>query len=120
MLHDLPTSVAGSNEAPTVTRLEFTDSGITVEGRFRLNEFATLAPEPLEFLRLYIKVRGNLKEVERVLGVSYPTVRARFDAMLRALGYEPGPADDNREDVLAALERGEIDASEAVERLRRP
>jgi hypothetical protein len=119
MTHDLPAAFPGVNEAPLVTRLEYQQSGVQVEGRFRLNEFATLPADALEFLRLYIKVRGNLKEVERILGVSYPTVRARFETLLRALGYESAPVDDGKDQVLAALERGEITPDEALERLQR-
>ena len=52
-----------------------------------MNEFALLPKEHLDFLRLFVKTRGNLKEVERILGVSYPTVLARLDALLKALGY---------------------------------
>ena len=65
-----------------------------------MNEFALLPKEHLDFLRLFVKTRGNLKEVERILGVSYPTVRARLDALLKA------------------LRRGEISVEEAVARLR--
>jgi len=91
--------------------------GITVKGEFTLNEFATLTPDNLDFLRLYIKVRGNLKEVERILGLSYPTVRARFDTLLRSIGYEPEAADP-RDETLRLLERGEITPEEATRRLR--
>ena len=65
-----------------------------------MNEFALLPKEHLDFLRLFVKTRGNLKEVERILGVSYPTVRARLV------------------EVLEALRRGEISVEEAVARLR--
>ena len=120
MIFDLPTQFPNVNETPLVTRLEFPNSGVTVEGHFRLNEFALLPPQSLEFLRLYIKVRGNLKEVERVMGLSYPTVRSRFEDVLRALGYEDEiEASDARDDAIAALERGEINADEALERIRR-
>ena len=118
MPRPLPLPFPGVSEPPTVTELRFERADVTVRGEFELNEFATLAPETLEFLRLYIKVRGNLKEVERVLGVSYPTVRARFDALLRAIGYEPEQADPQAE-VLASLERGEITPDEAARKLRR-
>jgi hypothetical protein len=118
MIHDLPTGLPGIDEAPLVTRLTFPESGVSLEGTFRLNEFAVLPPEQLEFLRLYIKVRGNLKEVERVMGISYPTVRVRFDALLKRLGYEPDEG-DGKDDVLRALERGELTPDEAVERLKR-
>ena len=120
MIFDLPTTFPGVNETPIVTRLEFPHSGVTVEGHFRLNEFALLPPTELEFLRLYIKVRGNLKDVERVMGLSYPTIRSRFEDVLQALGYEAEQNDvDARDDVIAALERGDISADVALDRLKR-
>ena len=82
-----------------------------------MNEFALLPKEHLDFLRLFVKTRGNLKEVERILGVSYPTVRARLDALLKARGYEEDEGKDRLE-VLEALRRGEISVEEAVARLR--
>lgn len=94
-----------------------------VRGEFQPNEFALLPPEHLEFLRLYIKTRGNLKEVERILGLSYPTIRARFETLLKVLGYEyqevpEGPSPQEKEAILAALEKGQISAAEAAEQLR--
>jgi hypothetical protein len=56
--------------------------------------------------------------VERILGVSYPTVRARLDALLKALGYEEEDREEDRLQVLEALRRGEISLEEAVARLR--
>ncbi|WP_337845847.1 DUF2089 domain-containing protein [Thermus sp.] len=93
--------------------------GTEVSGRFALSEFALLPKEHLEFLRLFVRARGNLKEVERALGISYPTVRARLEALLRALGYEEAEeARTGRLEVLEALRRGEITVEEAVARLR--
>ncbi|WP_018465224.1 DUF2089 domain-containing protein [Calidithermus timidus] len=95
-----------------------------VRGEFQPNEFAQLPAEQLEFLRLFVKVRGNLKEVERILGLSYPTVRARFESLLKTLGYEyeevppPGPSLEEKQEILNLLEKGEISATEAAERLR--
>ncbi len=108
------------------TRLEVTglvcpSCQTRVEGRFSVNEFAALPPEQLEILRLFVKTRGNLKEMERILGVSYPTVRARFETLLRVLGYESGGGADvaaERALVLEQLEKGEISADEAAELLR--
>src|SRR5438552_1909189 len=114
----LPVGFPGVDEAPVVTGLAYEKAGIEVRGRFTLNEFATLAPENLDFLRLYIKVRGNLKEVERILGVSYPTVRTRFELLLREIGYEPELADP-RDEALTLLERGRITPEEAVRLLKK-
>jgi hypothetical protein len=118
MTRPLPLPFPGLEETPVVTALEFAQAGVSVQGRFSLNEFAVLSPENLEFLRLYVKVRGNLKEVERILGLSYPTVRSRFDGLLRSLGYEPEPVDP-RDEALAMLERGDIDTDEALRRLKK-
>lgn len=128
--YPMPTHCPVSGEPLEVTRLESPASGVVIEGRFQANEFALLPPEPLEFLRIFVRVRGNLKEAERVLGVSYPTVRARFERMLKALGYEISEVQDGGEAptaggadrqgvdaVLAALEAGEIEADEATRRL---
>ena len=120
MTFDLPTQFPGVVETPLVTRLQFPNSGVTIEGHFRLNEFTLLPATELEFLRLYVKVRGNLKEVERVMGLSYPTIRSRFEDVLQALGYEAEQNDeDARDDVIGALERGEISADVALDRLKR-
>lgn len=117
--HPMPTRCPVTGETLEVTRLRGPTSGVVIEGEFLPNEFALLDGDALEYLRLFVKVRGNLKEVERMLGVSYPTVRARFDAMVRALGYEVvDESADARGDVLAALERGEIGAEEATRRLQ--
>ncbi|APD08965.1 MULTISPECIES: DUF2089 domain-containing protein [Thermus] len=110
-------------ESPLAAKVLFCPACATeVSGRFALNEFALLPKEHLDFLRLFVKARGNLKEVERLLGVSYPTVRARLDALLRALGYEdeaePEGAEAARLEVLEALRKGEISVEEAVARLR--
>lgn len=119
-LHPMPTHCPVTGEALEVTRLE-SPAGIKIEGRFQPNEFALLANEHLEFMRLYIKTRGNLKEVERILGVSYPTVRLRFENMLKVLGYEadiPKDVQLERADILAQLEKGEITAAEATKKLK--
>jgi len=117
--HPMPTRCPVTGEPLEVTRLRGPNSGVVIEGSFLPNEFALLDRESLDYLRLFVKVRGNLKEVERMLGVSYPTVRARFEQLLRALGYEAAPEPgETRSDVLARLERGEITAEEATRSLQ--
>jgi hypothetical protein len=118
----MPTRCPVTGEPLEVTRLECPKSGVAIEGRFTPNEFARLSAENLELLRLFLRVRGNLKDVERILGVSYPTVRGRFDALLRDLGFEGPPETQEvrseRTDILGLLERGEVTAEEAAKRLR--
>jgi hypothetical protein len=108
-----------------VKRLECPACGTGIDGNFTLCKFCRLAPEQREFLEVFIASRGNIKEVERVLGISYPTVRGKLNALIGALGYpiDPGEAAgegrSGRRDVLQALGRGEIDVEEALRQLRK-
>ena len=119
----MPTRCPVSGEPLEVTRLNCPESGVTIEGRFQPNEFALLPEENLEFLRLFVKARGNLKEVERIMGLSYPTIRQRFESLVAILGYEVAPearpaAGERRAEILTRLERGELSADEAARELR--
>ncbi len=77
-----------------VTRLHCGDCGTTLEGEFTVGRFARLPREQFGLLESFLRSRGNLKDLERELGVSYPTVRARIDQLLRVLGLADGPATD--------------------------
>lgn len=120
----MPTHCPVTGEPLLVTRLEGPTSGVALEGRFTTHEFARLNAESLETVRLFLKTRGNLKEMERLLGVSYPTVRSRFDRLLFDLGYEPQQTPENTRgnehnaSILDALEAGEITAEEAANKLK--
>lgn len=115
----MPTHCPVTGEPLEVTRLECPTSGISIEGRFQPNEFALLPEDQLEFMRIFVKVRGNLKEVERVLGLSYPTIRLRFEGLLKVLGYEAYEnVDDERAEVLELLEQGEITPEQATKKLQ--
>jgi len=106
-------------EAMTVTQLTCPSCGTEIRGNFQPNEFAFLPEDKLEFLRLFLKLRGNLTELAKELGVSYPTARVRFDELMEALGYgeRAGPRPEV-EKVLNMLEKGEITPEEAERLLR--
>ncbi len=109
----------------TVTRLECGNCGTTVSGNFRLSRFSRLSAEHLRFLETFVRNRGVIKDVEAELGISYPTVRARLDEVIRQLGFAPGddgqpPPEQNRDarrDILEQLQNRQISASEASRRL---
>ena len=123
-----------------VTRLHCRSCGTTLEGDFNVGRFARLSRDQFALLESFLRSRGNLKEMERELGISYPTVRARVDALLRALGLaddeglaadeaEAGPepvegpgatadAAAARRGVLERLARHEIDPATAAAQLR--
>jgi hypothetical protein len=104
-----------------LTRLSCDACGTELSGSFAPCEFCALSPEQRDLLRVFLSARGNMKELERHLGVSYPTARARFDDLLTALGLGPAPApqppDDDTVELLAALARGELTVDEVDARL---
>ena len=115
-----------------VTRLQCRSCGTAIEGDFSVGRFGRLSREQLALLESFLRARGNLKELERELKLSYPTVRARIDTLVRALGLADGTfADDGSDDglgrdemsglrreVLERLARHEITADEAAVLIR--
>ena len=105
-----------------VTRLKCSDCDTVIENDFTLSKFDYLSGEELYFTETFIRCRGNIKEVEKELGIWYPTVRAKLDGIIRKLGYEEDAKQDEemqkREAVLKALELGQITAEEAIRRLK--
>jgi hypothetical protein len=113
-----------SGEDLTITELHGEDSGITIRGHFEIPKYAKLEGEQAKFLETFLRCRGMMNAVERELGISYPTVRARLDHLLDALGLTP-IKEDHRKDkndekarkILDQLESGEITAQEAKQKL---
>lgn len=112
-----------------LTRLSCEDCGSELSGTFGACDFCALGDEDRDILRVFLSSRGNMKDVERHLGVSYPTARSRFDALLGRLGLAPPPSasDDDDTDaseratqrlaVLEKLARGEVDVDAASDLL---
>ena len=95
-----------------------------LSGRFEGCEFCALTENEKSFLAAFIRCRGNIREVEKELGISYPTVRNRLDGIIARLGYNTRPIDpaavkEGRDTILQQLENGEISADEAAELLLR-
>jgi hypothetical protein len=100
-----------------LTRLSCRACGTELSGEFEACDFCSLSADDRRTLRVFLASRGNMKELERHLGVSYPTARARFDALLAKLGIERPASNGPRLDVLEELSRGDIDVDEALRRL---
>jgi hypothetical protein len=100
-----------------LTRLSCPECETELSGVFEACEFCTLDADERDMLRVFLGSRGNMKDLERHLGVSYPTVRARFDKLLARLGLESDESPADRMGLLEALSKGEIDVTEALERL---
>jgi hypothetical protein len=93
----------------------------SLKGRFKTTRLAALNEEQLHFVETFIKVRGSMKEMERELSISYPTVRNRLEQIVEAMGFEKEELTRNveqrRKEILGQLERGEISTMEAIEKL---
>ncbi|MBU5591819.1 DUF2089 domain-containing protein [Clostridium sp. MSJ-4] len=102
-----------------VTKLKCSVCGTTIENEFSLSKFEYLSADQLNFVEVFLKSRGSIKEVEKELGISYPTVRAKLDEVISTLGYDvPKKSSANNTEVLDMLERGEISPEQAVEMLK--
>lgn len=107
-----------------ITKLSCKNCHTKLEGDFEPCRFCALNSEQKSFLEVFIKSRGNIKEVERELGISYPTVRSRLDNVLEAMGYrvDDTPIREDvagrRKEILDALAKGEISSDDAVKLIR--
>ena len=113
-----PRSCPVCGDTMALTRLSCPSCDTELAGNFESCEFCALGAEDREVLRVFLASRGNMKDLERHLGVSYPTARARFDALLTRLGLEPPKAAaPSRVELMEQVARGEIDIDEALRRL---
>jgi hypothetical protein len=90
-------------------------------GKFELSPFFRLSNESLKFLEVFVRNRGNVKEMERETGESYWTIRRRLDEVITEMGIEEEPKPDDksasRQEILGRLSRGEISVQEATKLL---
>jgi hypothetical protein len=119
-----------------ITECRCANCQLQLRGEFRVGSFSTLSEDQLTFVRVFLRARGNLSEVEKVLGVSYPTIRNKLDEINKTLdraetpdssdqdqieetsGTAPGPTDGARRAILQQVAQGKLSASDAVQRLR--
>ena len=136
MPHDVISTCPVCSSELAVTRLHCSSCGTTLEGDFSVGRFGRLSRDQLALLESFLRSRGNLRDMERELGISYPTVRSRVEQLVRSLGFGPrgddDPTDDataaaaagdaattpSRQDVLERLARHEIGAEEAAAAIR--
>ena len=138
MSHDVIATCPVCTHELAVTRLRCGECGTVIEGEFSVGRFGRLSREQTQVLESFLRSRGNLREMERELGISYPTVRSRVEAMVRTLGFGPrdeaedaAPAPDAsttadsaadvadaRHAILQRLADHELSADEAADAIR--
>jgi len=102
-----------------VSKLQCTNCKTEISGEFKLSKFNYLSKEHLYFIEVFIKNRGNIKQIEKELGISYPTVKRNIDEVIVSLGYEISEEErTSKEEVFKKLEKGEITALEAAKLIK--
>ena len=105
-----------------IRKLECPNCATAISGFFEFDRLFSLPQEKLDFLLTFIKNRGSIKDVEKELNISYPTVRAKLDQVLLALGFPVNKDQEQiasaQKDILVKLESGQIDAKKALEDLK--
>lgn len=123
-IHDWQALVDLTGGAPLIVeRVRLAGRDIAIEGAFQAPQLLRLSAEDQVFVAAFVKSHGSIKEMERVFGVSYPTIKARLNRIAGALEFididahppaQPVAESTGRQAVLDRLERGEIDADEAI------
>lgn len=119
-LAESPRSCPSCQGTVRVTTLTCADCGTRIEGRFSLCRYCRLDESTRALLDGFLRARGNVRELQRELGVSYPTARARLEQLWEQLGSlrRNGETEETAEEIVARLRAGDIDVAEAAERLR--
>ena len=101
MPHDVISTCPVCASELAVTRLHCRSCGTTLEGDFSVGRFGRLNRDQLSLLESFLRSRGNLRDMERELGISYPTVRSRVEALVRALGLRAAGGRDEADEAAA-------------------
>ncbi len=101
-----------------VTEIRCRKCSTTIKGEFDLCKFCKFTEQQKYFVEVFIKNRGNIKEIEKELGISYPTVRNKLDEIIHALGHKVEKQTVNQKEILEKLSKGEINKDEALKLLK--
>lgn len=103
-----------------VTELHCNDCDTGIKGHFKLDRFSYLSKEEKFFIEIFVKNRGNIKEIEKDLGISYPTVKKNLESVIAALGYAEVENTENltKKQILEDLSEGKLSSEEAMQLIK--
>jgi len=121
-MYPMPGHCPVCGETLHVTGLHCSNCDTSIEGHFILGRLSHLSAEQIHFVETFVRCEGTIKRVEKELGISYPTVRARLEEVIRAMGFDvisdyvqpTGMSEAQRGAILDQLSRGEITSEEAI------
>jgi hypothetical protein len=122
-LHAAPRQCPVCSGELHVARLQCDSCNTGLEGKFSLGRFARLSKEQLAFVEAFLACRGKIKDVEQLVGMSYPTVVLRLDEVVSAMGFEQSAGSSHsraaeRQEILNDLAEGKMNATEAASKIR--
>jgi hypothetical protein len=97
-----------------VERVRIADKDITIEGSFELPQLARLAMDDQIFITAFVRSHGSIKEMERIFGVSYPTIKARLTRIADSLEFVETNPTLSKAEILERLQQGKITAEDAI------
>ncbi|GAA0126931.1 MULTISPECIES: DUF2089 domain-containing protein [Clostridium] len=111
------------NHSLKIIKLKCNKCNTVIENEFMFSKFESLSKDQLNFIEVFLKCRGSIKDVEKELGVSYPTVRGKLDDVVESLNLNVPKEDEfvktsSNNEILDMLENGKITAEEAMNLLK--
>src|SRR5262244_887334 len=97
-----------------VERVRLADKDIAIEGQFELPQLARLAMDDQVFITAFVRSHGSIKEMERIFGVSYPTIKSRLTRIANSLEFVETSPTPSKAEILGRLQKGEITAEDAI------
>ena len=97
-----------------VERVRLADKDIAIEGSFELPQLARLDMADQVFITAFVRSHGSIKEMERIFGVSYPTIKARLNRIAGSLEFVETNPTPSKAEILERLQQGEISAEDAI------
>jgi len=97
-----------------VERVRLAEKDIAIEGQFELPQLARLAMDDQVFITAFVRSHGSIKEMERIFGVSYPTIKSRLTRIANSLEFVETSPTPSKAEILGRLQKGEITAEDAI------
>ena len=121
-MHPIPSECPICGGELFITSLACDECESNIQGKFITGPFAHLSNEQLSFVELFVKNEGKINRMEAEMGLSYPTIRNRLNAIIKAMGYELGKdsegiTEEERRQILEDLNSGKITSEEAMKML---